>query len=103
MDCEYCDSPGGEKTLKNQVCMPINGRVQCIDYCIHHVVAALNAGGIHTIASCCGHGSDMPGRIDLADGRVLIIVRDAATRCGSLVSSERTHSIVTKVIEDEKN
>ena len=36
--------------------MPINGKVQCIDHCIHRVVAALNAGGVRTIASCCGHG-----------------------------------------------
>ena len=62
--CQYCDSPGGERTLRNQVCMPINGRVQCIDYCIHHIVAALNAAGIGTVASCCGHGT-MHGRIDL--------------------------------------
>ena len=70
--CQYCDSPGGERTLKNQVCMPINGRVQCIDFCIHHIVAALNAGGVLTVASCCGHGQ-MKGNIILDDGRVLII------------------------------
>ena len=39
--CSHCDSPGGERTLSNQVCMPLNGRVQCIDYCLHHIVAAL--------------------------------------------------------------
>ena len=53
--------------------MPLNGRVQCIDHCIHHLVAALNAAGICTVASCCGHGK-MPGRIDLEDGRILAIV-----------------------------
>ena len=52
--------------------MPINGRVQCIDYCIHRIVAALNAGGIRTVASCCGHGK-LKGNIVLEDGRVLII------------------------------
>ena len=36
--CKFCDSPGGKITFKNQVCMPINGRVQCIDYCIHQIV-----------------------------------------------------------------
>ena len=50
-----------------------HGRVQCIDYCIHRIVAALNAGGIRTVASCCGH-KRMPGNIMLEDGRVLVIV-----------------------------
>ena len=57
--------------------MPLNGRVQCIDHCIHHLVAALNAAGIRTVASCCGHGK-MPGRIDLEDGRILAIVNTDA-------------------------
>ena len=56
--------------------MPLNGRVQCIDYCIHQIVAALNAGGVRTLASCCGHGK-MEGRIDLEDGRTLVVVNDA--------------------------
>ena len=70
--CSHCDSPGGEVTLRNQVSMPINGRVQCIDYCIHRIVAALNAGGVNTLASCCGHGR-MKGLISLEDGRDLVI------------------------------
>ena len=74
--CPYCDSPGGEKTFRNQVCMPLNGKVQCIDHCIHQLVAALNAGGVRTVASCCGHRK-IPGRIDLEDGRTLVIARDA--------------------------
>ena len=52
--------------------MPINGRVQGIDYCIHKLVAALNAANIRTMASCCGHG-EQHGRIDLEDGRTLVI------------------------------
>ncbi len=52
--------------------MPINGRVQCIDHCIHQIVAALNAGGVRTVASCCGH-EEMKGNIVLEDGRVLLI------------------------------
>ncbi len=55
--------------------MPLNGRVQCIDLCIHQIVAALNAGGIPTVASCCGHGK-MKGNIILEDGRVLIIQQE---------------------------
>jgi len=73
-DCPHCDSCGGEKTYANQACMPINGKVRCIDWCIHHIVAALNAGGVETVASCCGHG-EQNGRIDLADGRVLTITK----------------------------
>ena len=55
--------------------MPINGKVQCIDYCIHHIVAALNAGGVRTVASRCGHGK-MKGAISLEDGRALIIQQE---------------------------
>lgn len=75
MECEHCDSPGGPETVRHQVSMPLDGRVQCIDFCIHHLIAALNAGGVHTVASCCGHG-EIPGRIDLEDGRTLVVVED---------------------------
>ena len=71
-ECQFCDHPGGPETFRNQVSMPINGRVQCIDHCIHRIVAALNAGGVGTIASCCGHGK-MKGNIVLDDGRTLIV------------------------------
>lgn len=70
--CTRCDTPGGALTFANQACLPIDGRIQCIDWCIHHLVAALNAGGIKTVASCCGHGKQQ-GRIDLKDGRILWI------------------------------
>lgn len=63
------DSPGGKKTYEEQVMMPLNGKVVCIDRCIHQIIAALNAGGVRTVACCCGHGKK--GRIDLEDGRVL--------------------------------
>lgn len=75
--CDKCDTFGGEKTYANQVCMPLNGKVVCIDWCIHQIVAALNAGGIETIACCCGHNKKQ-GRIDLADGRVLYISKPSA-------------------------
>lgn len=70
--CDKCDDCGGEKTYRNQACMPINGKVVCIDWCIHQIVAALNAGGIETVACCCGHNKQ-DGRIDLKDGRILFI------------------------------
>ena len=71
--CQHCDEIGGEITYRNQVSMPLNGRVRCIDYCIHRIIAALNAGGIKTRWCCCGHGQ-MPGRIDLEDGRTLAVL-----------------------------
>lgn len=44
-----------------------------IDRCIAPIVSALQVGGIDMLASCCGHGEG-PGRIDLADGRYLLIM-----------------------------
>ena len=58
--------------MRNQGGMPINGTVICIDRGKPRLVAALNAGGVRTSASCCGHGA-MKGRIALDDGRSLII------------------------------
>lgn len=72
--CDKCDDCGGEKTYANQAKMALNGRVVCIDWCIHHIIAALNAAGVRTLASCCGHGAQ-PGRIDLEDGRTLTITK----------------------------
>ena len=56
-----------------QVPIPLNGKVQGIDYCIADIVAALNAAGMQTVASCCGHGDESIARIDLSDGRILRI------------------------------
>lgn len=42
------------------------------DPCIADLVSALNAGGVPTKASCCGHG-ERNGTIFLADGRQLEI------------------------------
>jgi hypothetical protein len=74
LGCDRCDTFGGNATYQNQVAMPISGRAVCIDWCIHHIVAALNAAGLKTVACCCGHGRTQ-GRIDLEDGRVLMITR----------------------------
>lgn len=62
-------------TYEDVVAMPLNGKVRTIDRCIHHIVAALNAGGVETVACCCGHG-ERPGRITLADGRELAVYPD---------------------------
>lgn len=72
MSCDRCNSFAGKVTHENQACLPIYGRVVCIDWCIHQIVAALNAGGVRTVASCCGHGVQ-DGIISLEDGRTLII------------------------------
>ena len=58
--------------------MPLGGRVQCIDFCIHHIVAArMLAGSVPWLAAAGTRRC--PGRIDLEDGRTLAIAnnRDA--------------------------
>jgi len=62
----------GMGTYECQIPMPIKGRIQGIDFCIADIVAALNAANIITVASCCGHGK-IPARIDLEDGREIMI------------------------------
>lgn len=61
--------------FKCQIPMPINGSVQCIDFCVSDIVAALNAANITTVASCCGHGK-INAVISLEDGRDLEIEWD---------------------------
>lgn len=56
-----------------QVPMPLNGRLQSVDYCIADIVAALNACNIKTMASCCGHGFSETGSIMLEDGREILV------------------------------
>ena len=46
-----------------------------VDPCIAPIAAALNAAGIATSASCCGHGK-AHGGILLSDGRWLVVVAD---------------------------
>lgn len=46
--------------------------VEGIDWCIHRLVAALNAANITTVASRCGHET-RPGAINLEDGWTLMI------------------------------
>ena len=92
--CKFCDGePGSLATYAGQVALPINGRVQGIDECIHRIVAALNAGNVRTTASCCGHGK-MPGCILLEDGRVLAIYSspEDARMYDNLESRSHSHS-----------
>ena len=52
--------------------------VKDVDACIAPLVRALNAAGLTTVASCCGHGKGH-GNIALADGREIVIVPDYVT------------------------
>jgi hypothetical protein len=72
------------------VAMPLRGKVQSIDRCISHIVAALAAGGVETVACCCGHGKQH-GRILLEDGRELVIVRSMAEGSAAVVASRRRY------------
>ncbi len=46
-----------------------------IDLCIAKIVEVLNANGVPTVASCCGHGKRL-GSIALEDDRELLIAAD---------------------------
>lgn len=70
MTHERCGKMG---EYSESVVMRIGERMQGIDRCIASIVQALNAGGVRTVASCCGHGH-IPGMISLADGRHLVVV-----------------------------
>ena len=88
MNCTHCDGQAGSAaTYAGQACIPLNGRVVCIDWCIHHIVAALNAGGVETVACCCGHGT-AEGRISLKDGRELLIRSEAPSGSRWVLATE---------------
>ena len=77
----------------------MNPEVRCIDFCIHHIVAALNADAVSTTDCCCGHGR-MPGYIGLEDGRVLVIFasREEAGMCDTPGNNENTRSRGDKAV-----
>lgn len=86
--CERCDEPGGAGTYANQAVLPLNGKAVCVDWCIHQIVAALNAGGVWTTACCCGHGRK-DGFINLADGRALVIKAPTETPLNSTSTNRK--------------
>jgi hypothetical protein len=57
--------------------LDIGGRIVEVDTEIAPIVAALNAAGVPTRASCSGH-DNRPANIALQDGREIIIARDHA-------------------------
>ena len=42
------------------------------DPCLEPLVTALNAGGFHTVSSCCGHGKYGPAHVVLSDDRWIV-------------------------------
>lgn len=63
-----------------------------IDSCIAPVVKALQDGGIDMLASCCGHGK-AEGRIDLCDGRTLVIVNQTQEKNNGKLRTSNTGRI----------
>jgi hypothetical protein len=63
-------TPCGE--YRCQLPIILNGQPVGIDKCIFDIICALNAEGLETVASCCGHGK-RAGSIILKDGRELVI------------------------------
>ena len=45
------------------------------DPCLEGTIRSLNLGGLKTVASCCGHGSNF-STVLLADGRWIVILPD---------------------------
>ena len=64
----YCSRCGRSPEILN-----INNRDRDVDSCIANKVIALNAAGLKTRASCCGHGR-RPGNVALEDGREIFII-----------------------------
>lgn len=57
---------------EKQVATRVGELMAAVDYCIAPLVAALNAGGVATTQSCCGHRQSH-GRVLLRDGRELTV------------------------------
>ena len=76
--CSRC----GQAVVTVSLCHPTSrGFTEAaVDACLAPFVAALNTGGLQTIASCCGHG-DGPGTVILEDGRELLVFASIADRC----------------------
>ena len=74
--CEHGDTVDLEVTVVAAMSHTGSDRlaVKPIDRCLAPLVQALNAAGLTTTNSCCGHGRG-PGTILLADGRRLTIDR----------------------------
>jgi hypothetical protein len=61
----------------NEHCVPlsVHNKVVYVDYCVARLVAALEAGGMNPIASCCGHGIQPPTVLLDDDTWVMVLTR----------------------------
>jgi len=66
---ECCDCGSYEHCIP----MSVNNKVVYIDLCVARLVAALEAGGLQPVASCCGHGKVLPSVL-LNDDTCLIVM-----------------------------
>ena len=75
-----CDFANREEAMVVVERDPLTGvpTVWC-DPCLVPLVRVLNAGGVRTVASCCGHGY-RPGSISLTDGSELLIAKKVGHR-----------------------
>lgn len=73
------------------------------DPCIAPLIDGLNAGGITTVASCCGHGR-RPASVVLDDGNVMLVMSRAEhDRIGGLwpgINDEPATATVTGYRKD---
>lgn len=76
--CEYAPNREAAMTIIEP------GKVWC-DPCIAPLVKALNAAGLETVASCCGHNA-LPGRITLRSGETLIVADEWQVRDGAVIA-----------------
>jgi hypothetical protein len=92
--CDHTNDPGGREAAMTVVVRDESGTPTAwCDPCIAPVVAALNAGGVRTVASCCGHGKNDPS-IALADGRWVTITHEAPTPYGHRREQAREQALV---------
>lgn len=70
-DTVILDLPAGHPTTRED-------RTRTVDRCLAPLVEVLNAVGMWTTASCCGHGR-RPGTVALVDGREIHVFPDFAT------------------------
>lgn len=89
--CEAC----GWNTNREHHMVPVydpataGGAFAYVDPCIRELVRGLNQVGIETVASCCGHGSNVPPSVILADDRVIVVFDwDQAARLGVVAPRE---------------
>ena len=75
--CRHCGERDVELTVTIPADLSHTGQkrlaIKPIDWCIADLVRSLNAHGVRTRSSCCGHGRG-PGEVTLEDGYVLVII-----------------------------